>query len=313
MVDGGSTDATVGVFQTVRKELPSLSWKLIVRPRASIPAAVNAGIEIARGEVIVRLDAHSVPSANYVADAVAQLQDREVGVVGGVWKVTAGAKSATASAVARAASHPLGVGDAAYRISGNEGMPVKVDTVPFGCFRRDLWAKLRGFDELLQANEDYEFNYRVREAGLRVLLNPKMKCVYHARATLSALARQYFRYGWWKMQMLRKHPLSLRWRQAVPTAFVSLVALSGAASAVNVTARWLFGGILTVYALTLVAASLMVCVREGKWSRLAPLISAFAIIHFSWGSGAALNMLTRARWPYEVLAPGRGISPGSTG
>ena len=312
VVDGGSTDATVDVFQSTRKEMPHLALKLIVNPGASIPTAVNAGIGIAQGHIIIRLDAHSVPSPNYIASAVTHLQDGSVGVVGGVWKVAAGARSATARAIAQAVSHPLGAGDAAYRTLSDEGPPVDADTVPFGCFQRGLWTKLRGFDELLRANEDYEFNYRVRESGLRVLLDPRMCCVYHARPTLSALARQYFRYGWWKVQMLRKFPLSLRWRQAVPAAFVALIALLSIVGVVNTTAWWLFGGILAMYGLGLGATSLAVCTRERSWSRVPPLVAAFATIHLCWGSGAVLNILTFAQWPYKMPTVRPNNSAGST-
>ena len=100
--------------------------------------------------------------------------------------------------------------------------------------------------------------------------------------------------------MLRKFPLSLRWRQAVPASFVALIALLGIVGVVNTTAWWVFGGILAMYGLGLGTTSLAVCTRERSWSPVAPLVAAFATIHLCWGSGAVLNILTFARWPYKV-------------
>src|SRR5205823_5414962 len=86
--------------------------------------------------------------------------------------------------------------------------------------RKSLWQDLGGFDERLWSNEDYDFNFRVRERGLEVLLDPAIRCTYYARPTLRSLARQYSRYGWWKARMLLHHPRSIRWRQLIPAMLV---------------------------------------------------------------------------------------------
>ena len=102
-----------------------------------------------------------------------------------------------------------------------------MDTVPFGAFRRSLIDKIGLFDETLLTNEDYEFNTRIRQSGGRVWLDPEIVTVYYARSTLRDLARQYWRYGYWKFRMLRRYPDTLRWRQALPPLFVaSLIGLT---------------------------------------------------------------------------------------
>jgi glycosyltransferase involved in cell wall biosynthesis len=297
VVDGGSTDGTREVLDARANEAHRVEVRVLTRQDASIPEAVNAAVRDARGDVIVRLDAHSEPSNIYIARALDRLAEDRAGVVGGVWHVAPGAKTATAAAIARAAAHPLGAGDAAYRIGQSRTEPVDVDTVPFGCFRRAVWESLGGLDESLLANEDYEFNYRVRQAGLRVILDPAIHCTYFARPTLTALAIQYFRYGWWKVQMLRKHPDSLRWRQAVPAGFVASIAGLLALGAVWPVAWFLLAAQLALYAAVVVATSVRVCVREGGWSRLLPLAGAFSTIHLAWGSGALVNLLTLGSWP----------------
>ncbi|MDA1093257.1 MAG: glycosyltransferase family 2 protein, partial [Acidobacteria bacterium] len=195
VVDDGSTDETVGVVARAQSLLARLKITTLKHRRRSIPATLNAGIAAATGGIIVRLDAHSVPDADYIERAIAALRSTGAGVVGGRWRIRPGTSGAMAQAIALAVSHPLGAGDAAYRLCHEGGTPRRVETVPFGVFRRDVWLELGGFDESLLANEDYEFNYRVRLSGRDVVLDPAIVSAYSSRPTLRELSRQYFRYG----------------------------------------------------------------------------------------------------------------------
>lgn len=311
VVEGGSTDGSADILRTYAASPTDFEVRLLERPGGSIPENVNAGVTAARGDVIVRLDAHAIPSKNYIADALVHLQDPAVGVVGGVWRVAASAAGPSARAIARAVSHPLGAGDAKYRIGGGLKAPMTVDTVPFGCFQRDLWRELGGFDEYLHTNEDYDFNYRARQSGRCVFLDPRIRSTYFARPTLRALATQYLRYGWWKAQMLRKYPESLRWRQAVPATFVALTAVLALAGLIWPRAWFLLGVMLSVHAATVLATSVALAARTRDWAALPGLIGAFFVIHFVWGTGFLLNMLTLARWPYTVTVSRPDESPSS--
>src|SRR4029078_9160289 len=82
-------------------------------------------------DVLVRLDGHSSPPPDYIARAVTHLADPNVGVVGGIWRIVARDHTPMGEAIARAVSHPLGAGDAAYRIHTAHAV-TDMDTVPFG-------------------------------------------------------------------------------------------------------------------------------------------------------------------------------------
>src|SRR5574340_136794 len=103
-----------------------------------------------------------MPHAEYVNRCVRAHEQGRGANVGGVWEIRPGARTWIAQAIAVAAAHPLGVGDAMYRLSPKAGA---VDTVPFGSFRRALIDQIGMFDEKLLSNEDYEFNTRVRQSG----------------------------------------------------------------------------------------------------------------------------------------------------
>ena len=141
--------------------------------------------------------------------------------------------------------------------------------MPFGCFRRSLWHELGGLDERLWTNEDYDFNYRVRQRGLKVVLDPAIRCTYYARPAIAGLARQYGRYGWWKARMLARQPRSIRGRQLVPALLVpGLVALALGAL-LQGGALWLLLSAMYPLAVVAGAAHAGYCARQTHGHRLA--------------------------------------------
>ena len=217
IADGLSTDQTRPQIQKFTQTHPDLRVRVVENPQRSIPSGLNQALRAAWGDIIIRLDAHSIPYTNYVAGCVAALRTGYGDNVGGVWEILPGGKGWLAKSIAATAAHPLGAGDARYRIGGSAQ---EVDTVPFGAFRRSLIEQIGYFDESLLTNEDYEFNVRIRQAGGKIWMDPQIRTRYFARSNLSALWKQYWRYGFWKARMLRRHPQTLRWRQAIPPLFV---------------------------------------------------------------------------------------------
>ncbi|HEX7972813.1 MAG TPA: glycosyltransferase family 2 protein [Anaerolineales bacterium] len=289
IADGMSTDRSqeqVSVFQQTHPELPI---RVVQNQKRIIPAGLNQAIRAAQGEVIVRLDGHAMPAPDYVLRCVAALEQGRGENVGGVWQIEPARPGWVAQSIAAAAAHPLGVGDALYRYADRAQA---VDTVPFGAFYRSLVERIGPFDETLLTNEDYEFNTRVRLSGGRVWLDPAIRSKYLARASLAALARQYARYGYWKMRMLRRYPSTIRWRQALPPAFVfSLVILALLAILVPL-ARWLLTAEIVLYALALLAAGVQVAVKKRKGALAIGVPLAIATMHLAWG-GAFLWSLIR--------------------
>ncbi|HMD89723.1 MAG TPA: glycosyltransferase family 2 protein, partial [Anaerolineaceae bacterium] len=191
--------------------------------------------------------------------------------------------------IAKAASHPLGVGDALYRYTTQ---PSIVETVPFGAFRRDTFLRLGNFDESLLTNEDYEFNARLRLQGGKIWLDPKIRSVYFSRPNLAALAHQYWRYGYWKWRMLRRYPATLRWRQALPPLFTANLIILGLLSPWFRLARIGLGIEIGLYLFVLLISSFQVAVQQkdiGLWFGI-PL--AVATMHIFWGAGFLWSLVT---------------------
>jgi hypothetical protein len=256
---------------------------------------VNRAIEVSRGEILLRLDAHSMPYPDYVANSVLAHGEGRGANVGGVWEIRPSADTPIAQSIAVAAAHPLGVGDALYR---HAKQAAEVDTVPFGSFRRTLIERVGLFDESLLTNEDYEFNVRVRKWGGKIWLDPSIRSIYFARATLRELIRQYWRYGFWKWRMLRRYPDTLRWRQALPPLFVLSVLSLAVLSIFAPAARWLLAAELILYFSIMILAGVHAAFQKRQAYLVLGLPLAIAAMHLSWGGGFLWSLLTSSFQKY---------------
>ena len=282
VADGISTDRTPQVLSEFGKAHPDLALRVVENGRQTIPSSLNLAMREARGEFLVRLDAHSVPIPEYVERCVQDLRAGKGASVGGVWKIEPGGTGWIARGIAVAASHRLGAGDALYRLGAPAG---PVDTVPFGAFSRRLFDQVQGFDETLLTNEDYEFNVRIRRLGGVVWLDPQIVSTYFARDTLRGLAAQYWRYGFWKCKMLLRYPNTIRWRQALPPLFVGAMlcmALAGIFWPPALTALALAAG---TYFVAILGAGIAVGLRARDGLLIPGSTLALATMHLAWGSG----------------------------
>lgn len=289
IADGMSTDQTCQEIAAFQDSHPDLVIRVVDNPKRIIPAGLNAAIQGARGEYIVRMDAHSEPAKDYVARCLAALEANAGDNVGGVWEIEPGGGKWQARSIAAAASHPLGVGDARYRLGGTAQ---EVDTVPFGAFRRSLIERVGWFDETLLTNEDYEFNVRIRKAGGRVWMDPAIRSAYRARSSFAELARQYWRYGYWKARMLRRNPETFRWRQLAGAFVLSFPVLALLAIWFE-WAGWLLGLEIGLYLVALLLAGIQQAMRRREASLLVGVPLAIATMHFAWGTGFIWSMIKR--------------------
>ena len=292
VVDGNSTDNTRSIIREFQDRHPELTVSVIDNPARNIPTALNLGINAARGSIIARMDAHAVPCDGYIRRCVEVLgSPTNAGAVGMPCVVIPGSGTEMARAIATAVSHPFGIGDAKYRLVSGGAQQELVDTVAFACFRKSLWSELGGFNESLLTNEDYEFNYRIRQSGRPVILDRGGYCEYFARTTLRALAAQYWRYGGWKAQMIRLRPQSIKLRHAVAPLFVlSLIGL-GIAGLVWEPARWVLLLEVSLYLIAAVVAGYHAKKADRRIVQVLLMPIVFATIHLTWGLSFLLHML----------------------
>lgn len=276
---GPSSDGTASVADAVAADDARI--RIVPNPAGVTPAGLNAAIDATTGPVVVRVDGHSELSPGYIRRAVETLFRTGAANVGGIQHAVGATPFEDAVAVAMTSR--FGVGDAKFHYGGDEGA---TDTVYLGVFRRDALEAVGGFDETLVRNQDYELNWRLRDAGETVWFDPQLRVSYRPRGSLRALARQYLEYGRWKAEVVRRHPRSLRWRQLVAPATV-----------VGVTGG-LLGGVRcrpvllapVTYSLAVVAAAAS---AGGSTSQRARLCAVFPAMHLSWGLGFLSSIVGR--------------------
>jgi succinoglycan biosynthesis protein ExoA len=290
VVDGGSTDGTVAVVERHMAEDPRI--ELLPNPRQIIPAALNIALAAARGRWLVRMDAHSTVDEGYVGAAVARLREGCWGGVGG--RKDGVGTTPAGRAIAAALGSRFGVGGSLYHYGSTEQ---PVDHIPFGAYPTELLRRLGGWDERLVANEDFEFDYRLRRSGAVLLFDPRLRISWKSRQTIRSLYQQYRRYGAGKLDVARLHPASLRLRHLVPPLLVPYLAT---AAVVGARRPRLGGALLAPYAAALSVASIGTARTLEDPASRAYVPAAFLAMHVGWGVGVwrrALQLLRGGRRP----------------
>lgn len=279
-VDGCSEDRTVELLHEMQKAHPQIV--VLHNPNRTVPYAMNIGIEKSRGEVIVRLDAHAEYPPDYIRLSVETLLTRECDNAGGVFETRG--RGFMGEAIAEMLKTPLGVGNATYRLTQEDGY---VDTVPFGCFRRELFERIGGFDERMTRNQDNELNFRIRKNGGKIYLNHNIRVLYYCRDTMRGIMKMGYMNGKWNVITMTLVPGSMGVRHFVPLAFVlsTIVLLL----LTLVTRSLLFGGLLTLewgaYLLLDVFYAYTIAKEKG-WRFLPVEIVLYPAFHFAYGFGS---------------------------
>ncbi|MFQ3535128.1 MAG: glycosyltransferase family 2 protein [Aggregatilineales bacterium] len=283
VADGMSQDATRQVIHS----LPGAERvRIIDNPQRLQAAGMNIALKHAKGEIIVRVDGHTIIAPDYLRACLRALQSTQAwNVGGGMYPV---GETPMGKAIAAAGRSAFAV-PTAFHVSEQ---PAYTDTVYMGAWWRWALERVGGYDSTFAINEDYELNYRLRAAGGKIYFSPEIRSEYHCRQSLPALWRQYYRYGIGRVQTLKKHPKSLRPRQLVAPLFVAGV-LGGALIApfsVPLRMAWLLG--LALYG----AANLFFSWRTARkhgMEHLLRLPLVFLTIHLAWGLGFWRGILKR--------------------
>ncbi len=280
VVDGMSDDGTREVLAEYSARHPIV--RVLDNPRRVTPNALNIGVAGSRGDVIMPIGAHNSSPPHYISRLVQCLEETGADNVGGILTTEPGGPGCAARAIAVAMAHPFGVGNSHFRIGTTE--PRWVDTVPFGCYRREVFERIGLFDEDLIRNQDDELNIRLVRAGGRILLVPEVVSSYHARDSLRKLWRMYYQYGYFKPLVARKVGGVFTWRQLVPPAFVLALIASAVAAIIAPKTTPALAIIVAVYVSALAAMALPVAARHGPRVALA-FCAAIPTLHLSYGVG----------------------------
>ena len=288
VADGMSTDGTHEYLQQKAGEHPQL--RVLDNPGRIVSTGLNTAIRAAQGDIIVRMDAHTIYAPDYVRQCLAVLEGSGADNVGGPMQTTA---TKYMERAIRAVFHSaFAVGGARSHLANYEGY---VDTVIYGCWEKGLFNRIGYFDEELVRNQDDEHNFRLIRAGGKIYQSTRIRSWYHVRGSLKTLFRQYMQYGYWKVLVIRKHRMPASWRHLIPGTFVGSLCLLAVAGLVWFPALWAAVGLAVLYAAAALAASLVIAART-EWILFPVLPVVIACFHFGYGYG-----FLRGVWDFVIL------------
>ncbi len=293
VVDGMSEDGTREIVTEYTRRFPFI--RLIDNPHRVTPHALNIGIAASRGEIVMRIDAHALYSAEYVRRCVESLKLYDADNVGGTRLSIPRDDSLRAKVIAECMSHQFR--GSRYRYVDLTG-PEPVDAVPFFCCRKEKLLELGGFNERLTRNQDMDFNIRMRRAGGKMLKVPGAICFYYQRTDWTSFLKRAFTDGRWAVlgfAYAGRFPASAR--HLVPLAFVSCVVGAALASVFVPAARWLLLAILGSYLVADLAASIDIARRAGDGRYAFIALRVFAAFHSMYGFGSLWGCLKLAVMP----------------
>jgi succinoglycan biosynthesis protein ExoA len=286
VVENGSRDRTGAIADAWAARDPRI--RVVVSGATNHAEAMNAGIRVARGEIIARIDAHSHVDRGYIAQVVAAFaRHPEAAAVGGPFLPVGETLRERVAGLARSSRLGVGGGYGADRVPDDH--PVR--SVQCGAYRRDALLAVGGFDPAMAYGEDEELNWRVRQRGFEVMLCPALRQLYRPRASLTGLWRQYWNYGRGRMRVLRKHPDFLAPRHLAPSALV--IALAGLAAAGTVVPAAHVALALVAGAWGAVLAGALFTARGARWQERLLLPAAVAGMHLAYGLGLLWTLAGR--------------------
>lgn len=277
-VDGMSKDRTREIVAEYIGKYPFI--RLIDNPDRIVPPAMNIGIKASVGDIIVRLDAHAVFPQNYFSELVKNLHKLDADNVGGVCRTLPINDTPVCRSIAYVLSSSFGMGNSHFRIGADS--IIEVDTVPFGCFKRELFDRVGYFDEELTRNQDDEFNGRIIKNGGKIFLLPDLVIDYYARDTVAKVYKMFYQYGLFKPLVNKKLGQPATIRQFFPLLFVLGLLLGPLTFLISSVFIWLYLGVLLVY---LTLAAFFSSKESRSLKEVLIKIWVYFVVHFAYGWG----------------------------
>jgi glycosyltransferase involved in cell wall biosynthesis len=286
VVDGKSHDGTREIVIEYASKYQFV--KLIDNDKSTVSFGMNIGIANSIGEIVVRMDAHALYPSDYIEKLVFALEKYGADNVGGGINTVPISATKEAASIALIMSHRFGVGNSYFRTGLTE--PRMVDTVPFGCYRRDVFDRIGMYDEMLIRNQDDELNARLSRVGGRIYLIPDVMVTYFARDSFRKMSKMFFQYGYFKPLVNVKTGSAATWRQFIPPLFVVSLLLT-VVGGFALEGLWMvFAFILLLHGMAGSLASVSISRIRG-WSLLPFLYAGFLLAHLSYGFGYLRGIL----------------------
>ncbi len=288
VVDAMSTDATRTIVEKISQKHPFV--KCIDNPDIETQKGLNKGIKQAAYPWVMIAGAHAAYPKGYIENVYKKIVALSADGAGGMLHTDVLNKNKRSLSICQVLSHPVGVGNSMFRIGAKK--PVKVDTVPFGIYKKSLFDEVGYYDERLKRNQDIEWSRRLKADKKNIYLIPDMACTYYARENFKSLAVNNFNNGLWNLMtvFLTRNLKSLSIRHFMPFAFLSFLVLTALAG-LFYTSLWFLGLFVVALYLVVIAIAALSIKTKSKGTSFLYLCYAFMVLHFSYAVGSFIGLL----------------------
>ena len=278
-VDGGSSDQSRELIKNKIKNNGKPAIRLLENPNKYVSFALNIAIPECSGDIIVRLDGHTVYADDYIEKTLESFKNVDAQIVGGPMRIRW--NTIKQKAIGLATTSSFGVGNSNFHFPEHDGY---TDSVYLGAWQKDIFNTTGLFDEKLRRNQDDEFHYRAKSLGFKIYQNPEIKSWYYPRASYRELFKQYFQYGLFKPLVLKKVNSEIKFRHVVPCIFVTYLLL--------LPALLMYANIFIIPLMIYVILSIVFGIKTGR-RHFIPVMISFFVIHFSYGLGFVVSILKK--------------------
>lgn len=287
LIDGMSKDRTRELVAEYTAKYPFI--RLIDNRDKIVPCAMNIGIDAARGDIIIRLDAHASYQPDYFSVLVKGLKRLNAENVGTVCKTDVLNKTPKTLAIREVLGNKFGVGNSTFRTGIDKEQ--EVDTVPFGCWPKEVFNKYGKYDVRLIRNQDIELNKRIKRGGGKIYILPDTYCTYLARETWTALAQNNYGNGKWNILTVYYTRMfsSLSIRHFIPLLFVLSLIVPTLFSVIF--QPFIILSALSFLAYLLLVSTISISLAIKKNLNLFYLVATFFVLHLSYGWGSLVGIL----------------------
>jgi GT2 family glycosyltransferase len=286
-MDGGSEDGSARIVEEASRRHPNLHC--MTNPRGYQGCAVNLAVRSIPADFYLWLGAHTIFPPDYLNQCLETSARTRAEVVGGVCETLPGGDSYGARIVQAMTTHRFGVGNSGFRVGAREGT---VDTVPYALFRQTAFARAGYLDERLVRAQDYEFNRRLAWMGMKIWMNPEIRCRYKNQSSFCKFM---------KKQILLEAPYNSYMWYLAPYAFTPRHAITGifaagiigglALSFFSPVVSWGFQAVMLLYAGLALTSAAQQAWRYQCWVHLLFLPFCFFFFHFGHGIGILAGLV----------------------
>jgi glycosyltransferase involved in cell wall biosynthesis len=264
IVDGMSDDGSFELIKSLVDNYASQLYNIRIfqNEKRILSAGWNIGIKNAKGDYVVRIDAHAEASTDFIELNIETILKVNAVCVGG--KLITKSLNGSNDIISKVLSSPFGVGNSSFRVSD---VAEYTDTAVYGMYRKEIFYKVGFFNEFFVRNQDIEMHSRIKKCGGKIYYNPQIECIYYSRNTIKKMLKQALGNGKWNMVLLKKDCSALSVRHMVPFAFVLFLIIS------------IVGGVV--------------------WRPIWAVTSGVLVLHLMLGTISALRKTTRIN---EILA-----------